>query len=94
MSNQSETIVSQSVQDSDKRFVSLANVSESTKLTNQNNSSNVLKTEPQLQPRPQIQQIQHQQIPQQAQIITVQDEKGVQTQQVVYQVWFINKKFF
>jgi hypothetical protein len=57
-------------------------------MSNQNNSSNVLKTEPQLQPRPaQIQQ-NHQlhQIPHNAQIITVQDEKGNQSQQIVYQV--------
>ena len=106
--------------ESDKRFVSLANVSEPSKrhglkiipllqisyyeyirqtqrktffkswrsVPNQNNSSNVLKTEPQLQPRPQtIQPVQHQQIGQ-PQIITVQDEKGnsVQTQQLIYQV--------
>ena len=75
----------------DKRFVSLANVSEPSKsVPNQNNSSNVLKTEPQLQPRPQaIQPVQHQQIGQ-PQIITVQDEKGnsVQTQQLIYQVNF------
>jgi len=93
VSNQAEAIVSQSAQEADRRFVSLANVSESTKMTNQNNSSNVLKTEPQLQPRPQIQQIQHQQIPQQAQIITVQDEKGNQTQQVVYQVGIFEGTF-
>ena len=90
MQAQSDTSVAgQTLQEmGDKRhFVSLANVSEGAKnpLSNQNNSSNVLKSEPQLQPRP-IQQIQHQPIQQQAQIITMQDEKGNQTQQVVYQV--------
>ena len=62
-------------------------------MPNQNNSSNVLKTEPQLQPRPQtIQPVQHQQIGQ-PQIITVQDEKGnsVQTQQLIYQVTIFKK---
>ena len=62
-------------------------------MPNQNNSSNVLKTEPQLQPRPQtIQPVQHQQIGQ-PQIITVQDEKGnsVQTQQLIYQVKIFKK---